>query len=136
MQQDVTGLLYVCGHPGQGKTAVVNQVLFDYFGDMDSSFGGIHEDLFVLKYNAMRYTTPVHFVESLLTDLNSLTAKSIRRNFIKSLSYDRDSYKGSLPSAQLSSKKKSTKKRSKTTAADKEEKDVFIPMKSIEDLTV
>jgi len=24
IKQDVTGLLYICGHPGQGKTAVVN----------------------------------------------------------------------------------------------------------------
>jgi Cdc6-like AAA superfamily ATPase len=100
IKQDVTGLLYVCGHPGQGKTAVVNQVLFDYFGDLDSSFGGINDNLFILKYNGMRYATPNHFVESLLADLNILTAKSNRRNFIKSLTMlDSDTYKGSLPSA-------------------------------------
>ena len=51
-------MLYVCGHPGQGKTAVVNQVLFDYFGDMDSSFGGINDKVYILKYNAMRYEKP------------------------------------------------------------------------------
>ena len=55
---DKSGLLYVCGHPGQGKTAVINQVLFDYFGDMDSTLGGIDDRLFILKYNAMRYEKP------------------------------------------------------------------------------
>lgn len=43
IQQDSSGLMYICGHPGQGKTAVVNQVLFDYFGDLDSSFGGTQD---------------------------------------------------------------------------------------------
>jgi len=69
IKSDVSGLLYICGHPGQGKTAVVNQVLFDYFGDMDSSFGGTSDQTFVLKYNGMRFSTPFHFVESLLADL-------------------------------------------------------------------
>ena len=59
IDHDQSGLLYVCGHPGQGKTAVINQVLFDYFGDMDSSLGGINEKLFVLKYNGMRYEKPM-----------------------------------------------------------------------------
>jgi hypothetical protein len=27
-----SGLLYICGHPGQGKTALLNQVLFEDFG--------------------------------------------------------------------------------------------------------
>ena len=54
-------MLYVCGHPGQGKTAVLNQVLFDYFGDMDSSLGGICDDLYILKYNGMRYTNSYQF---------------------------------------------------------------------------
>ena len=58
---DESGLLYVCGHPGQGKTAVINQVLFDYYGDMDSSLGGVNEQIFVLKYNAMRYEKPMQF---------------------------------------------------------------------------
>lgn len=56
IKADSSGLLYVCGHPGQGKTAVINQVMFDYFGDMDSSLGGISDDLYILKYNGMRYT--------------------------------------------------------------------------------
>jgi hypothetical protein len=55
----------------------------------------------------MRYATPNHFFESLLADINILTAKSTRRNFIKSLTIlDSETYKGSLPSVQLTSKKK------------------------------
>jgi len=55
ISDDLSGLLYVCGHPGQGKTALTNQVLFDHFGDLDSSLGGISDSLYILKYNAMRY---------------------------------------------------------------------------------
>jgi Cdc6-like AAA superfamily ATPase len=65
-------LLYICGHPGQGKTAVVNQVLFDYFGDLDSNLGGTYEQAYLLKYNGMRFNTPYHFVESLLADLTTI----------------------------------------------------------------
>ena len=61
MEANRSGLLYVCGHPGQGKTAVLNQVLFNHFGDLDSSLGGISEDLYILKYNAMRYTNSLQF---------------------------------------------------------------------------
>ena len=86
IQQDVSGLLYVCGHPGQGKTAVVNQVLFDYFGDMDSSIGGTSETLFILKYNGMRFSSPFQFVESLLADLNTLvTMQKPRKTNVYSL---------------------------------------------------
>ena len=75
-------------------------MLFDYFGDLDSSFGGINDDVFILKYNGMRYATPNHFVESLLADIKILTAKKTRKNFIKNLTMsDSDTYKGSLPSA-------------------------------------
>ena len=49
------GLLYVCGHPGQGKTALVDQILFQDFGCWDGAFGGGDPRLFILKYNAMRY---------------------------------------------------------------------------------
>ena len=72
IDKDQSGLLYVCGHPGQGKTAVINQVLFDYYGDMDSSLGGVNESIFVLKYNAMRYEKPMQFATCLSQDLEYL----------------------------------------------------------------
>lgn len=65
ISMDSSGLLYACGHPGQGKTAVINQVLFNYFGDMDSSLGGISDDLYILKYNGMRYANSLQFAQSL-----------------------------------------------------------------------
>ena len=76
---DKSGLLYVCGHPGQGKTAVINQVLFDYFGDMDSTLGGIDDRLYILKYNAMRYEKPQQFAQVLNTDLDALVNKGLKR---------------------------------------------------------
>ena len=48
-------------------------MLFDYFGEVDSSFGGVNEDVFILKYNGMRYATPIHFIDSLLADLANLS---------------------------------------------------------------
>ena len=78
IKEDKSGLLYVCGHPGQGKTAVVNQVLFDYYGDMDSSQGGIDDRVYILKYNAMRYERPVQFAESLNMDLDQLINKGLK----------------------------------------------------------
>lgn len=79
IESDTSGLLYVCGHPGQGKTAVLNQVLFDYFGEMDSSLGGISDELYILKYNAMRYTNSLQFAQSLSQDLAQLTDFEFRR---------------------------------------------------------
>ena len=32
IKSNKSGLLYICGHPGQGKTALLNQVLFEDFG--------------------------------------------------------------------------------------------------------
>ena len=58
------GLLYVCGHPGQGKTALVNQVLFEYFGDHGQLIGGTDERLYILKYNGMRFGTPKQFSQT------------------------------------------------------------------------
>ena len=84
---DSSGLLYACGHPGQGKTAVINQVLFNYFGDMDANLGGISDDLYILKYNGMRYANSLQFAQSLSQDLNLLIDFELRRktNLIKSL---------------------------------------------------
>lgn len=79
ISRDQSGLLYVCGHPGQGKTAVLNQVLFDVFGDLDSSLGGISEELYILKYNAMRYGNAVQFAQSLSQDLAQLIDFEYRR---------------------------------------------------------
>jgi hypothetical protein len=56
IEKDISGLMYCCGHPGQGKTAVVSQVLFDYFGHSNKITGGLDERLFILKYNAMVFT--------------------------------------------------------------------------------
>ena len=79
IDKNQSGLLYVCGHPGQGKTAVINQVLFDYFGDMDSSLGGVNDSLYVLKYNGMRYEKPMQFASCLSEDLEHLIDFEWRR---------------------------------------------------------
>lgn len=59
MESGKSGMLYVCGHPGQGKTAVLNQVLFNHFGNYDMAPYGADSRLFVLKYNAMRFENAV-----------------------------------------------------------------------------
>ena len=65
-----SGLLYVCGHPGQGKTELVEQVLFENFGMLDSSMGGTDETVWVLKYNAMRFNSDhSQFLRSLTQDI-------------------------------------------------------------------
>lgn len=60
IEQKKSGLLYICGHPGQGKTALLSQVLFEHFGYQDGSFGGTDKRCFVLKYNAMRFNSDNH----------------------------------------------------------------------------
>ena len=87
IQSDESGLLYVCGHPGQGKTAVINQVLFDHFGDLDSSLGGIADELYILKYNGMRYENSQQFAQTLSQDLARLIDFEFKRktNLIKTL---------------------------------------------------
>ena len=55
-------------------------MLFDYFGDMDSSPGGVHDSLFVLKYNGMRYEKPIQFVTNLSQDLEYLIDFEWRRH--------------------------------------------------------
>jgi hypothetical protein len=45
--ENSSDILYICGHPGQGKTAVLNQVLGDHFENNQNSV--------IFKYNAMSY---------------------------------------------------------------------------------
>ena len=49
-----SSILYICGHPGQGKTAVLDQVLSDYFE---------RDDLVIFKYNAMSYSSLSIFLD-------------------------------------------------------------------------
>lgn len=133
LSRDVSGLLYICGHPGQGKTAVVNQVLFDYFGDLDSCFGGTCDEVFILKYNGMRYETPHGFIESLLADLKTLgeMGRPRRTNLHSLASQFASQFKGAVPAERLTSKKKSEKKkpkkRAKTTDAEVKEPVSVVP---------
>jgi len=53
-------LIYICGHPGQGKTAVLNQVLHDHFSER-----------LVFKYNAMTFNSLATFVTQLNSDIES-----------------------------------------------------------------
>ena len=76
----------MCGHPGQGKTVVLNQVLFNHFGDLDSSLGGTSEDLYILKYNAMRFKNSAHFAQTLQKDLKQLIEVEFRNSHGSSLS--------------------------------------------------
>lgn len=38
----------------------MEEILYEHFGNLDSSHGGTDDRLFVLKYNAMRYSSD-HF---------------------------------------------------------------------------
>ena len=55
-------ILYLCGYPGQGKTAIMNQVLHDYYEDQ-------MEGLRVFKYNAMSFTDLEQFIVKLRDDI-------------------------------------------------------------------
>ena len=46
---------------------------------MDSSMGGISEDVFILKYNAMRYTSAYSFAQVFSKDLSKLIEYELRR---------------------------------------------------------
>ena len=46
--------------------------MFDYYGDQDASLGGVQDDLYILKYNAMRYSNSLQFAQSLQRDLTQL----------------------------------------------------------------
>ena len=52
--------MYICGHPGQGKTVVLDQVLNDYFS----------KDL-IFKYNAMTFSSLTNFIQTLISDIES-----------------------------------------------------------------
>lgn len=59
---DTSGLLYVCGKPGQGKTAVVISILDEIEASNDDS------GLLVLRYNAMAFTDLQKFLVRIKTD--------------------------------------------------------------------
>ena len=75
-------MLYLCGHPGQGKTAVLNQTLSESFGDREGHIGGIDERLYILKYNAYRYEKPASFAAQLVTDLSKLVTSKVKSSHI------------------------------------------------------
>ena len=45
--EETSGLLYVCGKPGQGKTAVVTSILDEFESDLST---------LILRYNAMAFS--------------------------------------------------------------------------------
>ena len=84
----LSSVLYVCGHPGQGKTAIVSQVLHDQYGDQDicefspahgadssshsSSIycgGGREHLLLIFKHNAMSFKDLDQFLGTLAEDM-------------------------------------------------------------------
>lgn len=50
-----SGLLYLCGHPGTGKTSSLNVLI-------KTKFQVEYEKLIILKYNAMSFTELSSFV--------------------------------------------------------------------------
>ena len=64
----------MCGHPGQGKSAVVDQVLSDHIE--------ILENVVLFKYNAMNFESLKYFIIKLMDDVpqkaNSLKVASKR----------------------------------------------------------
>jgi hypothetical protein len=93
IEEQSSGLLYICGHPGQGKTALLDQTLFEKFGYLDSAFGGTDERLFILKYNAMRYNSDhSHFLRVLKDDLVQLGCSTQKKpiKLLKRKSFSKD----------------------------------------------
>ena len=66
-----SSILYICGHPGQGKTAVLDQVLNDYFK---------REELVIFKYNAMSFESLVIFLHKFVEDIKDQGQQKFLRN--------------------------------------------------------
>ena len=84
---DNSGILYICGHPGQGKTAVVNQVLDDHFGQgHDENEPSDYKNLIVFKYNAMSFNNLAKFLDNFIKDVEMEGDERIpnkkRKNYI------------------------------------------------------
>ena len=63
------GIIYICGHPGQGKTVVLQQVLHDYFESTQN------KNVVVFNYNAMTFDTLQAFLDKFLSEIPSESAK-------------------------------------------------------------
>ena len=58
--------LYICGRPGQGKTAVLDQVLNDHFSS---------ETIIVFKFNAMRFKDLNQFIQNFMNEVELMGSK-------------------------------------------------------------
>ena len=66
LRKERSGLMYLCGHPGTGKTSSLNQVLQQLRAA--ASDGRVNQfELFM--YNAMTFTDVKNFALSLLQDV-------------------------------------------------------------------
>lgn len=64
-------LIYLCGHPGQGKTVVLNQVLHDHFSASDH--------FHLIQHNAMQFENLASYLRSLLSELRLLEDTKLRK---------------------------------------------------------
>lgn len=64
IQKSRSGLMYLCGHPGTGKTSLLNQVIAQMSNDEEVS------EFELFQYNAMTYSDVRSFGLTLLCDLN------------------------------------------------------------------
>jgi broad-specificity NMP kinase len=71
------GLLYICGHPGTGKTSSLNLILNDY------RYEGVYSDrdVIIYNYNAMRFSELVSFEQRLCEDILKDIVKDREKQF-------------------------------------------------------
>ena len=66
LRKGQSGLMYLCGHPGTGKTSSLNQVLQSL---RKASHNGKVDEFQLYMYNAMTFTDVRNFALSLLQDV-------------------------------------------------------------------
>lgn len=96
-------MLYLCGHPGTGKTSTLNLVLSQMQANTNTSF-----ELFL--YNAMTYENIKIFARQALDDINLRLGGSIGSTFNQKRCAQDEEYLSELVAASLKNNKKETHK--------------------------
>lgn len=88
MSKGKAALMYLCGHPGTGKTSTLNYVLSSFVsGDIKAN---LLSKLEVLMYNAMTFKDVKAFCFQVLDDLAEKESRDHKRGTFKKGEFDDD----------------------------------------------
>jgi Cdc6-like AAA superfamily ATPase len=84
-----SSLMYLCGHPGTGKTSTLHKVLS--IVNTNERCEPIFENLEIFLYNAMSFKDVKRYCQKLLADLTErLTGSELNDDIIRDKSVDED----------------------------------------------